>query len=45
VKPVGARWMIELFDYLKSEPEIIVNGFRQVEILDTLKKLILLLAL
>ena len=22
VKPVGARWMIKLFDYLKSKPEI-----------------------
>ena len=27
MKPIGARWMIELYDYLKSKPSIIINGF------------------
>ena len=38
MKPVGGRWMIELYDYLKSRPDIIVNGFRHVGILDILNK-------
>ena len=27
VKPLGAQWLIELYNYMKSKPEIIVNGF------------------
>lgn len=27
MKPLGARWMIQLYDHMKSHPEIIVNGF------------------
>ena len=27
VKPLGAQWMIQLYDYLKLHPEIIKNGF------------------
>ncbi len=27
VKPLGAKWMIELFDHFKQHPEIIRNGF------------------
>ena len=27
VKPLGARWMISGFDYIKSNPDIIKNGF------------------
>ena len=27
VKPIGAQWMMKLYDYLKAMPEIIVNGF------------------
>ena len=38
VKPVGARWMFELYDYLKSRPEIVVNSFRHVGILDIFNK-------
>ena len=38
VKPVSARWMIELYDYLNSRPGIIVNGFRHIGILDILNK-------
>ena len=28
VKPIGAKWLMELYDYLKAKPEIIINGFR-----------------
>ena len=34
VKPLGAQWMIQLYDYLKSKPEIVQNGFRAVGIED-----------
>jgi len=27
VKPMGAKWMVYLYDYLKSKPDIIRNGF------------------
>ena len=29
VKPLGAQWMVELYDYLKSKPDIICNGFKE----------------
>jgi hypothetical protein len=28
VKPLSAKWMINLYDYLKSNPDIIKSGFR-----------------
>ena len=28
VMPIGAKWLMELYDYLKAKPEIIINGFR-----------------
>ena len=28
VKPLGAHWLIELYEHMKSKPEIIVSGFR-----------------
>ena len=28
MKPLGARWLISLFDYLKGQPSIIENGFK-----------------
>ena len=31
VKPEGARWMISMCDYLKSKPEIISNGFKDIK--------------
>ena len=36
MKPLGARWMVNLFDYLKSKPEIIKNGFNGAGIMDIL---------
>ena len=32
MKPLGAQWMIKLYDYFKSKPEIIENGFKRVGI-------------
>ena len=29
VKPLGAKWIISLFEYLSAKPEIIQNGFRE----------------
>lgn len=34
VKPLGAQWMIKLYDYIKSKPEIVCNGFKAVGIVD-----------
>lgn len=28
VKPLGAKWLIELYDHMLGRPEIIINGFR-----------------
>ncbi len=28
VKPLGAEWMIGLYDYMKENPDIIINGFK-----------------
>ena len=38
VKPLGVRWMIELHDYIKSKPNIVMNGFKNVGIVDILTK-------
>ena len=32
VKPLGARWMISLYDYFKAKPDIIKNGFKEAGI-------------
>ena len=32
VKPLGAKWMIKLYDYMKSRPDITKNGFRHAGI-------------
>ena len=37
VKPLGAKWMIELFDHFKQKPQIIRNGFSATDISDCLK--------
>ena len=28
MKPIGAKWMMELFDHFKARPQIIENGFK-----------------
>lgn len=37
MKPIGAKWMIEAFDYIQSHPDMIRNGFKNVGITDFLK--------
>ena len=32
MKPLGAKWMMGLYDYIKSKPEMINNGFQQAGI-------------
>ena len=34
VKPLGAKWMVEFFDYLKTKPDIVSNGFKKSGIYD-----------
>lgn len=34
MKPLCATWMIQLFDYMKANPDIIRNGFKHVGITD-----------
>jgi len=38
MKPMAAKWMIELHDYFVSHPQIVKNGFRHVGITDFLKQ-------
>ena len=34
MKPIGAKWLVELYDYMKSKPEIVKNGFKEAGILN-----------
>ena len=34
MKPLGAKWLIDMYDYFKSKPDIILNGFKGVGITD-----------
>lgn len=34
VKPLGAKWMVEFFDYLKTKPDIVSKGFKKSVIYD-----------
>ena len=36
VKPLGARWMVSLYDYLKAKPDIARNGFKEAGIVNCL---------
>ena len=36
VKPIAAKWMIDLYNYLIANPQIIKNGFKHVGITDFL---------
>ena len=29
VKPQGAKWMVDLYSYIKQKPKIVCNGFKQ----------------
>ena len=37
MKPLVSKWAIELYDYLSSRPDIIINGFCSAGIIDTLQ--------
>jgi hypothetical protein len=39
LKPLGAKWMVSLYDYLKANPHICRNGFAAAGIIDALSKL------
>ena len=39
IKPLGAQWMANAFDYIKSKPEIIKNGFSSAGISQQKKRL------
>ena len=39
VKPLGGKWMIELHDYFKQNPDIIKNGFSAASITECLSEL------
>ena len=32
MKPLGAKWLTKLYDYMKTKPEIIKNGFKEAGI-------------
>ena len=34
VKPLGAKWLMEMYDHFKGTPEIIINGFRKSGLLE-----------
>jgi hypothetical protein len=38
MKPLGAKWIVQLYDYLKSKPDIVVNGFKESAIYDVCNK-------
>ena len=36
IKPLGAQWLLELYDHFKANPSVIVNGFKATGITDCL---------
>ena len=34
IKPLHAQWLIDAYDYIKSRPQIVINGFKAAGILD-----------
>lgn len=36
-KPVGAKWLISVYDYLRSNESIISNGFKAAGLFDIMK--------
>ena len=37
MKPLGAKWLIEFYDYVVGKPEIVKNGFKAAGITDALR--------
>ena len=38
MKELGVHWLTSVFDYLSSHPEIIINGFKEAGIIQTLQE-------
>ena len=38
VKPLHAKWIVKYYDYAKSKPEIIINGWKESGITENLEK-------
>ena len=36
IKPLHAQWMVTLYNHIKSNPDIVKNGFKKAGILDSL---------
>lgn len=34
VKPLGAQWLIALYEYVQSNPSIVINGFKGIIIMN-----------
>ena len=34
IKPLGAEWMVALHNYIKSKPDLVINGFKEAGIFD-----------
>ena len=37
MKPIGAKWVMDLYEYIKSKPGLVINGFRNVGIVDIIE--------
>ena len=35
VKPLGTKWLVDLYDYMKTKLEIIRNGYKEIGILES----------
>ena len=35
VKPLGTSWMIKAYNYIKSQPDIVINGFKGTGLFDS----------
>ena len=36
IKPLHAKWIVKFYDYLKSKPDIVINGWRKSGIIEKL---------
>ena len=37
IKPIHAKWLLELYDHLQNSPDSIITGFEMAGIKDALK--------
>ena len=38
VKPLHAKWAVKFYDYIRSKPAIVINGWRKSGIVEKLKE-------